>query len=52
MGRIRMDRTRMVRTEIRKWMVMPKILAATMVDQSTMSFLTSAMNMACGKHVC
>jgi len=43
MGRTWMERTGMARIEIRKWMVMEKTLAATKVDQSTMTFMTSAM---------
>ena len=41
-----MARTEMMaRIEIRKWMVIEKILAATKVDQlTTMGLLTSAMN--------
>ena len=40
-----MERTRMARIEISKWMVMEKMLIATTVDQLTTTFVTSAIYM-------
>ena len=40
-----MERTRMARIEISKWMVMEKMLIATTVDQLTMTLVTSAIYM-------
>jgi hypothetical protein len=40
-----MERTRMARIEISKWMVMEKMLIATTVDQLTMTFVTSVIYM-------